>query len=201
MHAFQHHPFSEAYHSSIPFVRNETAQSHLFRVLDFLHPELWDDPQPAAIAREVIITLLCCAARLYEDGVYIKEAVDLIKNEETRAILSLGIQSQLSEVTYQQRRDIIQPNTSEATNAENCPQHAIHFSNVLQSIAHRLNTVAMIIKNVSALCSKHIAALQNGFDAPRIDEPFMFRNFIILSKSFSICENASLIALLPDVFQ
>jgi len=75
----------------IPSVRDEMAQSHLFRIMDFWNTEMWDDTSTNAISKEVILTLLQCAARLYEDKIYIKAAVDLIESNYTRAILSLGI--------------------------------------------------------------------------------------------------------------
>ena len=65
-------------------------------IIDFLNPEIWDDLSMSVISKEVILTLLHCAARLYEGCVHIKGSVALIENEDTRAILSLGIQRNLS---------------------------------------------------------------------------------------------------------
>ena len=43
---------------SIPYILDETAQSHLFQIIDFLNLEIWDDPSTNAISQEVILTLL-----------------------------------------------------------------------------------------------------------------------------------------------
>ena len=189
------------HYSGIPFVRDETAQSHLFRIIDFLNPEIWNDPSTSAISKEVILTLLYCAARLYEGRVHIKEAVALIENKDTRAILSLGVQGHLSQVIHQRCVESIRSNKSDATNAENCSQQAGLFSAVRKNGARQLNHQAMITEHIYALCRSHSAALQNSFDSPRIDEPFMFRNFITLSNALNICERSWLVTLLPDLFQ
>ena len=199
--AFQDTHLGTSHHSGIPFVRDETAQSHLFRIIDFLNPEIWDDPSTSAMSKEVILTLLHCAARLYEGRVHIKEAVALIENEDTRAILSLGIQGNLSQVIHQRCVESIRSNKSEAVNAENFSQQAGLFSAIRKNKARQLNHQAMIIEHISALCRSHGAALQNTFDSPRIDEPFMFRNFITLSKNLNVCERSWLVTLLPDLFE
>ena len=89
--AFQVVQLGASHYRGIPLIPNETAQSHLFRIIDFMNPEIWDDSSTNAVSKEVILTLLQYAARLYEGGVHAKEAVDLIESEDTRAILSLGI--------------------------------------------------------------------------------------------------------------
>jgi hypothetical protein len=83
-------------YKGIPFIPNETAQSYFFRMIDFLNPEIWDGASIYDISKEAILTLLQCAARLYEGGIYTKEAVDLIESKDTQAILCLGIQGNLS---------------------------------------------------------------------------------------------------------
>jgi len=52
---------------------------------------MWNNTSTNAINKEVILTLLQYTARLYEDKIHIKAAVDLIESNYTRAILSLGI--------------------------------------------------------------------------------------------------------------
>jgi hypothetical protein len=199
--AFQDAHLGTSDHRGIPFVRDETAQSHLFRIIDFLNPEIWDDHFTSAISREVILTLLQCAARLYEGGVLTKEAVDLIESEETRAILSIGIQDNLAQVIHQRCVENIISNKSEATNTENCFQQVGLFSAIRKNKARRLNNQALVIEHISALCHLHSAALQNTFDSPRIDEQFMFRHYITLSKALNVCEKSWLVTLLPDTFQ
>jgi hypothetical protein len=199
--AFQDAHLGTGHHEGIPFIQDETAQSHLFRIIDFLNLEIWDDPSASGISREVILTLLQCAARLYEGGAHTKEAVDLIKNEDTRAILSLGIQDNLSQVIHQRCVESIRSNKSEATSTENYSQQAGLFSAIRKIKARRLNHQAMIIEHISALCRSQGAALQNTFDCPGIDEEFMFRNYITLSKALNVCEKSWLVTLLPDIFQ
>ena len=84
---------------SIPYILNETAQSHLFRIIDFLNPEIWDDPSTNAISQKVILTLLQCAARLYDNGCAL-EAMNLIENEDIRTILNLRVQDNLLQIIY-----------------------------------------------------------------------------------------------------
>jgi hypothetical protein len=199
--AFQDAHLGTSHHRGIPFVQDETAQSHLFRVIDFLNPEIWDDQSTSAISREVILTLLQCAARLYEGGLHATEAVDLIESEDARAILSLGIQDNLAQVIHQRCVESIRSNRSEATNAENCSQQAGLFSAIRKNKARRQNHQAMIIEHISALCHSYSAALQNNFDSPRIEETFMFRHYVTLSKALDVCEKSWLVTLLPDIFQ
>ena len=53
--AFQDTHLGTSHHSGIPFVRDETAQSHLFRIIDFLNPEIWDDASTSAMSKEVML--------------------------------------------------------------------------------------------------------------------------------------------------
>src|SRR5258706_15832264 len=137
---------------SIPFIRNETAKSYFFRMIDFMNPEIWDDTPAAATSRDAILALLKCAGTLYKDGVHTKEAVDLIKSKDTRAILSLGIQDCLCQVIYQRYMKSIRQDETGATNAQNCSQRTALFSAVRKNKARQLNHQAMIIEHMSSLC-------------------------------------------------
>ncbi|KAH6667803.1 hypothetical protein B0J14DRAFT_704266 [Halenospora varia] len=64
--AFQDANLGISRYRGIPFVQDETAESHLVRIMDFWNIEMWDDTSTNAISKEVILTLLQCAARLYE---------------------------------------------------------------------------------------------------------------------------------------
>ena len=174
---------------SIPYIPDETAQSHLFRIIDFLNPEIWDDPSTNAISQEVILTLLQCAARLYDSGCA-PEAMNLIENEDTRAILNLGVQDNLLQIIHQQCVESIGSNKSEVTNAQNCSQIAGMFSVIRKNKAQRLNHQAMVIGHISTLCHSHSTSLQNTFDSPKSGEDFMFYYYITLSQSFNICEKS-----------
>jgi hypothetical protein len=198
---FQDAHLRTSHYRGIHYIPNETAQSHFFRIIDFTNPEIWDDTSTNAISKEVILALLQCAARLYEGGVHAKEAVDLIECEDTRAILSLGIQDSLSQVIHQRCVESIRSNKSEATNAENCSQQAGLFSAIRKNKARQLNHQAMIIEHISSLCRLHGATLQNTFDGPMIDEQFMFTNYIRLSETLNLSEKSWLVTLLPDIFQ
>jgi hypothetical protein len=66
--------------------------------MDFWNIKIWDNISTNVISKKIILTLFQCAAKLYEDKIHVKEAVDLIKSKGTRAILSLGIQDILSQV-------------------------------------------------------------------------------------------------------
>ena len=81
--AFQGAHLKTSDYGGIPYIPNETAHSHFFWIIDFMNQELWADTSTKAISKEVILTLLQCAARLYEGGVHVKEAVDLVESEDT----------------------------------------------------------------------------------------------------------------------
>jgi hypothetical protein len=199
--AFQDAHLERSDYGGIPYIPNETAQSHFFRIIDFMNQELWADTSANAISKEVILALLQCAARLYEGGVHAKEAIDLIESEDTRAILSLGIQDNLSQVIHQRCVESIISNRSKATNAENCSQQAGLFSAIRKNKARQLNHQAMIIEHISSLCHLHSTTLQNTFDGPMVNEQFMFTNYIRLSETLNLYEKSWLVTLLPDIFQ
>lgn len=199
--AFRDADLGMSRYRGIPSVRDETAQSHLFRIMDFWNTEMWDDTSTNAISKEVILTLLQCAARLYEDKIHAKAAMDLIESNHTRAILSLGIQDVLCRVAHQRYVESMRSDKSEERNAENYSRRADLFSAIRKNKARQLNYQAMVFEHVSSLCRSHAATLQNSFDSPSIDEQFMFHNYITLSKAFNRYEKTWLITLLPDIFQ
>ena len=89
---FQDTYLQRSHNKSIPFVYNKTPQSHFYRIIDFIDLEVGDATSPRAISKELVLTLLQCAARLYEGDVHAKEeATDLIKCKEFQTILSIGI--------------------------------------------------------------------------------------------------------------
>ena len=199
--AFQDAQLRTGHYGNIPYIPDETAQSHLFRIIDYMNSETWDDTSVNAISKEVILTLLQCAARLYEGGGHAKEAVDLIESEDTRAILSIGIQNSLSQVIHQRCVESIRSIQSEATDAKSCSQQAGLSSAIRKNKARQLNQQAMLIEHISSLCHWHSVALQNTFDGPTIDEQFMFTNYTTLLESLNLCEKSWLATLLPHIFQ
>jgi len=199
--AFRDENLGMSRYRGLPSIRDETAQSHLFRIMDFWNTEMWDDTSTNAISKEVILTLLQCAARLYEDKIHVKAAVDLIESNHTRAILSLGIQDVLCRVAHQRYVESTRSDKSEERNTENCSRRADLFSGIRKNKARQLNYQAMVFEHISSLCRSHAATLQNSFDSPRIDEQFMFHNYVTLSKAFHRYEKTWLITLFPDIFQ
>ena len=127
----------------IPSVQDETAQSYLFRIMDFWNTEMWDDTLTNAISKEVILTLLQCVARLYEDKIHAKAAVDLIESNYTWAILSLGIQDVLCRVAHQQYVESTRSDKSEERNPENYSWRADLFS----TLQKKCNFFLKIFKN------------------------------------------------------
>lgn len=103
---------------------DETAQSHLFRIMEFWNIEIWDDISTNAISKEVILTLLQCAARLYEDKLHAKAAVNLIESTHTRVILSLAIQNVLFRFVNQQYIKNIRSDKSEKRTTKNHKERA-----------------------------------------------------------------------------
>lgn len=198
--AFRDTNLGMSQYRDITSVRDETAQSRLFRIMDFWNTEMWDDTLTNAISKEVILTLLQCAARLYE-GTHAKAAVDLIESNHTRAILRLGIQDVLCRVAHQRYVESTRSDKLEESNAENYSRRADLFSAIRKNKARQLNYQAMMFQHISSLCRSHGAALQNSFDSPRIDEQFMFHNYVTLSKAFNRYEKTWLITLFPDIFQ
>ncbi|KAH7364003.1 hypothetical protein BKA65DRAFT_490174 [Rhexocercosporidium sp. MPI-PUGE-AT-0058] len=184
-------------YDSFPFVQDETAKSHLLRIMDFWNTNRWDDTSTNAICKEVTLTLLQCAARLYEDKAHTKAAVDLIESSYTREILGLGFH----DILCQRYEAGITPNKLEESNAKNYLRKADRFSAIRKSKDRELDYQAMIFEHISSLCRFHSATLQNSFDSPRIDEHFMFHNYAILSKTFNCDEKSWLITLLPNTFQ
>jgi hypothetical protein len=55
--AFRDENLGMSRYRGIPSVRDKTAQSHLFRIMDFWNTEMWDDTSTNAISKEVILTL------------------------------------------------------------------------------------------------------------------------------------------------
>lgn len=200
VNAFQDANLGMSRSIGLSLIQDETAQSHLFRIMDFWNIEMWDDTSTNAISKEVILTLFQCAARLYENKIHAKAAVDLIESTHTRAILSLGIQDVLCRVAHQQYRENMRFDKSEEKNAENHSRRIYLFSAIQKNKARQLNYQAMIFEHISSLYHSHGAALQNPFDIPRIDEQFMFHNYVTLSRAFNRYEKSWLVTLLPDVF-
>ena len=81
--AFQDENLGISHDGGFPFIIDETAQCHLFRIMDIRNIEMWDTISTIAISKEVILTLLQYTVRLYKDEFYIKVAMDLIKSNHT----------------------------------------------------------------------------------------------------------------------
>ncbi len=100
---------------------------------------MWDDTSTKVISREVNLTLIQCTARIYEDRIHAKAAVDLIESNHIRAILSLRIQDVLCRVAHQRYVESTRSDQSEERKAENYSRRADLFSAVRKNKAWQLN--------------------------------------------------------------
>lgn len=81
---FQDAYFRKSHNNIVPFIQNNTAQSGLYRIIDLMDSEIGTDTSPQYISKEVILTLLQCAARLYKGKVYFKEEAARLGHGYTR---------------------------------------------------------------------------------------------------------------------
>jgi hypothetical protein len=195
--------FQDAYlersqNRTIPFVQNKTAQSDFYRIIDLMDSEIGNDTSPHDISKKLILTLLQCAARLYEGDEDAKEeATNLIKCREFRTILSVGIQDKLSQAIHEQ---FIASIRYEGPTAENSINAGL-FSAKQKNEVRQLDSKAILIENIVSLCYSQLDTLQNVCESARVDEPFMFRNFTTLVGALSFLEMSWLIILFPYIFQ
>ena len=180
-----------------PFVEDKTAQSHLYRIIDLMDSEIGEAASPHALSKELILTLLQCAARLYEGDVHAREATDLIKCKEFQTILSVGIQDKLAQGIHERCIATIR---SEEPTGEN-RLNASLLSAKRENSARQLGNKTILIEHIASLCYSQPNTLKNVCESARIDEPFMFRNYTTLVGPLSLPEKSWLVSLLPHIFQ
>jgi hypothetical protein len=179
----------------IPFAENNTAQSDLYLIIDLTDS---NNTSPQDISKKLILTLLQCAARLYEGDVDAKEeAKNLIKCKEFRTILSVGIQDKLSQDLYEQNIASIRDEGPTAENSINASLLSAKRNNA----ARQVGSKTTIIENIASLCYSKLNTLQNSCESARIDELFMFGNFTTLVGALSFVEMYWLVVILPSLFQ
>jgi hypothetical protein len=140
-----------------------------------MNPKALKVPSTDAISRKVIMTLLQYAARLCQDSTIAEEAAGLIKNKDFRAVLSLGIQDNLGQITHQW---CLAMYPLESTTADSLSSKAAVFSAVQKNEAWQSNIKYLVINQT----------LQNPCESSKADEPFMFLNYITLVSALSIYE-------------
>jgi len=117
---FQGAYLEKSHNRILPFVHDNTAQSDLYRILDLMDSEIGADTTPQDISMKLVLTLLQCAAGLYEGEVDAKkEATDLIKCKEFGEILTIGIKDKNSQAMYEKYIAAIKDAASSAENAIN----------------------------------------------------------------------------------
>jgi hypothetical protein len=156
----------------IPFVQNKTAQFHFYRIIDLMDSEIGDAPPPHVISKELILTLLQCAGRLYESEAHAKEATDLIKSKEFQTILGVGIQDKLAQAIHER---CIASIRSKGPTAENRTNASL-LSEKRKNNARQLDNKAILIEHIASLCYSQPDTLQNVCESARIDE-HSFRNY------------------------
>ncbi|KAH6704313.1 hypothetical protein BKA61DRAFT_680567 [Leptodontidium sp. MPI-SDFR-AT-0119] len=181
--------------------QDESTGSYLQRIIDAGNTNILKDTPTSDICKEVILTLLQCAARLYEGVVSKQGAVDLIQDKHTRALLSLGIQDAICQAVHQRCVRSIQSDQSVAKNIRKYFPQVDLLSTLRENRTQQLSCRVLVFDHISSLCRLYSTQLQNKFDGPGMSEQFMFYNYITLSKNFDRCEKSWLIALLPDLFQ
>ncbi|KAH8800742.1 hypothetical protein F5884DRAFT_862673 [Xylogone sp. PMI_703] len=175
-------------YKGIPCVPNETGKSHLFRILDHLNPGISQGASTNAICREVILTLLNCASTLLSDKGDTQEAMNLIKNKDTKAILHLAIHDDLSHIIYQKCLEGLRYPRLNETNSQNYPHQAGLFSATRRTLAGQMIRQAKIIEHISSLCFSHSNALDTIFNKLDSDEQDTFQNYVTLVKPLSYHE-------------
>lgn len=185
----------------IEFGEDESTGSYLQRIIDAGNTNILEDRSTRDICKEVILTLLQCAARLFESVVSKQGAVDLIQNKHTRALLNLGIQDALCHAIHRRCVRSIQSDQSIGRNiCKYFPQVDL-LSTMRENRTQQLSCRVLVFDHISSLCRLYSTQLQNKFDSPGTNERFMFYNYITLSRNFDRCEKSWLVALLPDLFQ
>ncbi|KAH7363988.1 hypothetical protein BKA65DRAFT_127022 [Rhexocercosporidium sp. MPI-PUGE-AT-0058] len=179
--------------------QDESTRSYLQRIIDAGNTKILEDTSTSDICKEVVLTLLQCAARLYE--VSKQAAVDLIQNKHTRALLGLGIQDVLCQSTHQQYARSVQSDQFVAKNIRKCFPQGDLLSTLRDNRTLQLSCRVLVFDHIALLCRLYSTQLQNKFDGPGVNEQFMFYNYITLSKNFDRCEKSWLTVLLPDLFQ
>jgi hypothetical protein len=182
---------------SIPVVGHKTAQFYFYRIIDFMDSEKGGSTSTQAISKELILTLLQCSGRLYEREVHAKEATDLITCKEFQTILNIGIQGQPAQTAYEQ---CISNISDERLNLED-HVNTTFLSAQRENKMSQLDNKALMIQNIASLCHIQSDTLQNDCESARINEPFMFCNYLILVDALSLSEKSWLVTLLPHIFQ
>ena len=192
---FQSH-FKRSHETIEPFDRNENVKSYCCQIIDLLTAR-GNTISLYAISKHLILTILQCAARVYEGDPKAKEeATRLITCKEFRIILNIGVQDKLLQAFYEH----IASNKQERPNIE----HRMNFSLRLatqQKTALQINNKAILIEQIASLCCNESAILQNVFEGARVDEAFMFRNYTTLVDALTLLEKSWLADLLPHIFQ
>jgi hypothetical protein len=195
---FQDVYLQRSHNKSIPFVHNKTPQSHFYQIIDFMDLEVGDATSPRTISKELILTLLQCAARLYEGDIHAKEeATDLIKCKEFQTILSIGIEDQLSQAIHEQ---CIAGIRSHRPTTENHINVSLASAN-REIEARQLDNKVILIEQIASLCYGQSNVLQTVYESAKTDEPFMFHNYTTLVGALGLPEKSWLVTLLPHIFQ
>jgi hypothetical protein len=84
----------------LSFNCDETAESYIFRLTDLTNPMQSHIPTSDILARAIILILLQCAARMFQDQQVSTQAFDLIKCADFREILQIGFRAKFNKVAH-----------------------------------------------------------------------------------------------------
>ncbi|CZR65317.1 uncharacterized protein PAC_15217 [Phialocephala subalpina] len=181
----------------LPYLEDENAESRLSRVIELMNPARQGTITTESVCRDIILTLLQCAGRLYGGGTFQNEAALLIQNADFFCILRYGVQDKLNRVI----NDGCMANvTSETTNLSNHLQRARLFSTIRKNEAHKSSHQAMVLEHLVSIFKYNYPALLGKCIPPTTNESWLFKCCLALLTWQSSYEKAWLISMLPDVF-
>lgn len=185
----------------VHFGDDESTGSYLQRIIDAGSNNILEHTSTSDICKEVILTLLQCAARLYDSVESKQVAIDLIQNNYTRALLRLGIQDTLFQAIHHRCNRSNRSDQSTRSNVRKYSSQVDLLSATQENWTQQLSSRVLVFGYISSMCRLYSTQLQNSFDSPGPYEQFMFYNYIKLSKGFEPCEKSWLVTLLPDLFR
>ncbi|CZR65316.1 uncharacterized protein PAC_15216 [Phialocephala subalpina] len=184
--------------SILPAIAGESGHAHLFRVMDILNPDALDSVATNVVIKDVLMTVLQCAARMWEQSGDSEVAVRLVKSKDFRLLLRLGVQDKLCHLLSQRCSNM---NSLDATTISTQHENAGLFASMARNEARQLNIRALVVEHVASLCMKHYAALQYPCDKAETDELFMLQRYSALVSGLSVFDKSLLATQLEETFE
>ncbi|KAF8852984.1 hypothetical protein BDZ45DRAFT_694651 [Acephala macrosclerotiorum] len=184
--------------SILPAIGGESGYAHLFRVMDLLNPCAPDRVGTDVVIKDALMTVLQCAARMWEQSGDSEAAVRLVMSKDFRLLLRLGVQDKLCHLFSQKCSNM---NSLDATTISTQLENASLFTSIARNDARQLNIRALVVEHVASLCMKHYAALQFPCDRVETGELIIFRSYSALVSSLGVFDKSLLATQLEETFQ